>query len=90
MSGRYSRDYSAVYEKLPRVCRDRWTFKEIVEETGAFGERPYLIDASSGRTYSYAETHRVSNRIANGLLRLGLEKGDRVGVRSIPACVPRR
>jgi crotonobetaine/carnitine-CoA ligase len=42
------------------------------------GEAPF-IDVC-GRTASFAEMHRISNRLANGLHALGVSRGDRVAL----------
>ncbi|MEW6276360.1 MAG: AMP-binding protein [Bacillota bacterium] len=72
--------YEYVNQKLFPKVRGVWTVKEIVEETALLGDRVYLIDAITGKHYSYAESNALANRIANSLLALGLRKGDRVGI----------
>jgi len=47
------------------------------------GETPF-IDVC-GRTASFAEMHRLSNRLANGLRALGVSRGDRVAL-LLPNC----
>ena len=42
--------------------------------------REALVDIHSGRRYTFAELNREANRLANALLALGVEKGDRVGL----------
>ena len=44
----------------------------------AHGDRP-LVDFM-GREYSYAQLHREALRFAAGLQRLGIARGDRVGL----------
>ena len=39
------------------------------------GDKVYLTNLSDGRTYTFAEIHEQTNRIANSLLRLGIGKG---------------
>ena len=39
-------------------------------------DRPCLIAAAGGRTYTYADTHLASRRFATGLSNLGVHKGD--------------
>ncbi|CAL5187500.1 unnamed protein product [Lathyrus oleraceus] len=39
-------------------------------------DRPCLIVASTGKIYTYAETYLLSRKIASGLSKLGIQKGD--------------
>jgi fatty-acyl-CoA synthase len=48
-------------------------------------DREALVDLSTGRRWTYAELHRDVLALAHGLLRLGIDKGDRVGIWA-PAC----
>ncbi|KAJ7982680.1 4-coumarate--CoA ligase like [Quillaja saponaria] len=41
-----------------------------------FADRPCLIMASTGRTYSFCETHLLSRKIASGFSKLGVKRGD--------------
>ena len=41
-------------------------------------DREALVDLAAARRYSYAELDARCNRLANGLVAVGLEKGDRV------------
>ena len=43
-------------------------------------DREALVDLSTGRRWTYAELHRDVLALAHGLLRLGIDKGDRVGI----------
>ncbi|GAB48967.1 AMP-binding protein [Mobilicoccus pelagius] len=63
--------------------------KPLIEETiGAdlentvarFGDRTALVDVPSGRRWTYTEFGADVNRLAKGLLAVGLEKGDRMGI----------
>jgi fatty-acyl-CoA synthase len=57
------------------------TIGETLERvTRAFGDREALVDVPSGRRWTYAELDADVDRVARGLLHLGLEKGDRVGI----------
>ncbi|MXY05696.1 MAG: acyl--CoA ligase, partial [Gammaproteobacteria bacterium] len=42
--------------------------------------RPALVDIPAGRRLSFGELEQAVRRLANGLLGLGLAKGDRVAV----------
>jgi long-chain acyl-CoA synthetase len=55
------------------------TLTEMLERSAERTPKAALIDFM-GRKYSYAETLRGVNRVACGLARLGIVKGDRVGL----------
>ena len=56
------------------------------ERTAArFPDAPALIDAPSGRTWTYARLQQDVNDVAAGLVARGLQAGDRVGIWS-PNC----
>jgi fatty-acyl-CoA synthase len=44
------------------------------------GAREAVVDCESGRRWTYAELHHDITALANGLLRWGIEKGDRVAI----------
>ncbi|MFC5911636.1 AMP-binding protein [Streptacidiphilus monticola] len=46
----------------------------------AFPDREALVDLATGRRWSYRELDRDVNRVALGLLALGVGRGDRVGI----------
>jgi fatty-acyl-CoA synthase len=50
-----------------------------------FADREALVDVPSGRRWTYAELNADVDRIARGLLAMGVQKGDRVGIWS-PNC----
>ena len=50
-----------------------------------FGGREALVDVPTGRRWTYAELQAEVDRVALGLLDLGIAKGDRVGIWS-PNC----
>ncbi len=50
-----------------------------------FAEREALVDVPSGRRWTYRELNDDVDRVARGLLAMGVEKGDRVGIWS-PNC----
>jgi fatty-acyl-CoA synthase len=57
------------------------TIGENLERTVArFGDREALVDVAAGRRWTYAELNDDVDRLARGLLRRGIEKGDRVGI----------
>jgi fatty-acyl-CoA synthase len=45
-----------------------------------FGDRDALIDCPSGRRWTYAELDLDVDRVARGLLAMGVDQGDRVGI----------
>ena len=57
-------------------------FEAIVER---FPHRDALIEAATGRNWSYSELNSAIDDFARGLLTLGVERGDRVGIWS-PNC----
>lgn len=52
-------------------------FERIAAE---FADRDALIEASTGRRWSYAELNAEVDRVGRGLLAMGVEKGDRIGI----------
>jgi fatty-acyl-CoA synthase len=46
----------------------------------AFGQRDALISCHQNLRYTYSELLQQVNRVARALLRLGVERGDRVGI----------
>ncbi|XP_044477449.1 4-coumarate--CoA ligase 2-like [Mangifera indica] len=46
------------------------------ENLSAFADNPCLIVGSTGKSYSFAETHLICRRAAAGLAGLGIKKGD--------------
>jgi 4-coumarate--CoA ligase len=53
-----------------------YCFEHLTE----FVDRSCLIINSTGKTYSFAQTHLVSQKVASGLSNLGIKKGDVVMV----------
>ncbi|KAF2306715.1 hypothetical protein GH714_020775 [Hevea brasiliensis] len=46
------------------------------ENLFSFADRPCLISGSTGKIYSFAETHLIAQKTAAGLSNLGIKKGD--------------
>jgi crotonobetaine/carnitine-CoA ligase len=81
-------DQSAASTAVP-VSRDRYyghaipdlTFSRLVPAKAARnGDKVYLHYLPDGRTYSYRDVDRLSNRWANGLLKLGITHGTHVAL----------
>ncbi len=52
----------------------------LLRTAAAFGDREALVDAPSGRRWTYTELRRDVDELARGLMAAGVEKGDRVGI----------
>jgi carnitine-CoA ligase len=69
----------------------KYTFKEqtlgdiLEDKARLFGEKPFL-QFEEGRAVSFREVNETANRIANGFLTLGLNKGDKVAT-FLPNCL---
>jgi fatty-acyl-CoA synthase len=47
---------------------------------GRFGNSEAMVDVPAGRRWTYAQLDADTDELASGLLTLGIEKGDRVGI----------
>ena len=45
-----------------------------------FGDRDAMVDRPTGRRWTYAELGADVDRVARGLLEIGIDKGDRVAI----------
>ena len=52
----------------------------LLDRAARYGDKPAFIDGPSGRTLTYAEWYRSVGIAASGLRRLGVTKGDVVGI----------
>ncbi|MEW1981160.1 AMP-binding protein [Citricoccus sp. NPDC079358] len=52
----------------------------LARTVAAVGEREALVDVPSGRRWTYAEFATDVDRVATGLLGMGIKTGDRVGI----------
>src|SRR5579875_2023700 len=59
--------------------------ENLARAAAARPDHEALVDCPSGRRWSYAELLQWSRTVARGLMSLGVEKGDRVGIWS-PNC----
>ncbi|XP_057858163.2 4-coumarate--CoA ligase [Cryptomeria japonica] len=73
--------------KLPDINLPRhlplhnYLFERLAETR----DKPCLIDAATGKTYTYGQVHTISRKVAAGLANLGLQKGD-VVMLLLPNC----
>jgi crotonobetaine/carnitine-CoA ligase len=62
------------------------TLGQILEDkAGMYGDKAFL-QYEEGREVTYREVNEITNRIANGLRRLGLKKGDKLAT-LLPNCL---
>jgi len=74
----------AAGETSPALIEE--TIGDSFERTVAsYGDSEALVEFASGRRWTYAELDRDVNAFARGLMAVGIEKGDRVGIWS-PNC----
>jgi fatty-acyl-CoA synthase len=59
--------------------------EDLRRTVGRFGSREAMVDAPSGRRWTYDELRADVDRVARGLLAVGIGTGDRVGIWS-PNC----
>ncbi len=52
----------------------------LADKAATLGERPFLHYLPDGRRYSFRDMDRLSNALANGLLRTGIRQGEHVAV----------
>jgi fatty-acyl-CoA synthase len=77
------RSYSSGPSDVPLIGR---TIGEDLARTVArVGGHEALVDVPSGRRWTYRELDAAVDRVASGLVRLGIAQGDRVGIWS-PNC----
>ncbi|MGQ0804157.1 MAG: AMP-binding protein [Actinomycetota bacterium] len=75
--------YASGTSDVPLLGR---TIGEDLERAVArFPDREALVDAHAGKRWSYTELNEAVDRVACGLLGLGVQKGDRIGIWS-PNC----
>src|SRR4051812_48675092 len=53
---------------------------DLGQTVSRFPDREALVDVPTARRWTYREFDAAVNRVATGLLKLGLNKGDRVGI----------
>ncbi|KAJ7294796.1 hypothetical protein O6H91_Y231900 [Diphasiastrum complanatum] len=57
----------------------------LFERSSQFSEKPLMIDGKTGSKYTYADVEASSRKVAAGLVKLGIEKGD-VVMLLLPNC----
>ena len=78
-----ARSYASGTSSVPLIGR---TIGEDLERTvSRFPDREALVDVPSSRRWTYSALNEAVDRVASGLLALGISKGDRVGIWS-PNC----
>jgi fatty-acyl-CoA synthase len=76
---------STILASYDHGASDRPLLGETIGENfnriaAAHADRDALVDRPTGRRWTYAELHHDVLALAHGLLRLGIDKGDRVGI----------
>ena len=57
------------------------TLGDLLDRQAArFGDRDALVHIEHGVRYTYAEFHAECDRVAKGLIALGIQKGEHVGI----------
>jgi len=57
------------------------TFYDVIcRNAGCFGKKEAWVDAEDGRSVTFAQYKEMVERLASGLKKLGVAKGDRIGV----------
>ena len=68
----------------PLLFKTVWQI--LAEAADSHPEKQALISHHQNRTLSYKELHEETEKIANGLVNAGLQKGDRIGIWA-PNCI---
>lgn len=64
-------------EFTPTFPPSQWTLPSLLEhQAAALADRPFIKWEDDGPEYTYAEANARANRLARGLQRLGLARGD--------------
>ncbi|GER68039.1 hypothetical protein BpJC7_20830 [Weizmannia acidilactici] len=57
-----------------------WMIKNIADDPNPAVSGKTAIREEAGRAWTFRKLHSISNAYANQLIRLGVRKGDRVGI----------
>lgn len=64
----------------PKFPKSDWTLPKLLEhQAAAIPDKPFL-QWESGNPYSFSQVNREANRVAHGLLGLGISKGERIAI----------
>lgn len=78
------RDFEAIRDEFRWRVPERYNMaREVCDRHAGLGEQPavfYESAAGERRVYTFGDVRKLSNRLANALRALGIEKGDRVGI----------
>nr|AYU56553.1 4-coumarate CoA ligase [Rosa hybrid cultivar] len=70
---------------LPNISNHLPLHTYCFENISDFSDRPCLIVGSTGKTYTFSETHLISQKTGAGLSKLGITKGDVIMI-LLPNC----
>ncbi|NIT12738.1 MAG: AMP-binding protein, partial [Candidatus Dadabacteria bacterium] len=60
--------------------KNNWVLPKVLKnQAKKLGKKPFL-QFGYKKPISFFQTNRLANKIANGLIKLGIEKGDKVAV----------
>ena len=63
-----------------REDREKWVLPLILKDRAKrFGKRPFL-QYQNDKPLTFKQVNTFANKLANGLIKLGIRKGDRVAV----------
>src|ERR1700761_4641225 len=71
----------------PHFPRSQWTLPAVLEhQARARADQPFLSWQDGGTPQTFSQINTTVNRLAHGLSRFGINKGDMVGI-LLPNCV---
>ena len=70
---------------MPGEFEIRVTIGDLLDsQTERYGDREALVHVETGKRYTYREFKDECDRVARGLMALGIEKGQHVGRTALP------